>query len=93
MSIPDGGYLGCLIEGILAYPIVGRRTLQLRFMLQGEGHQCVIAFKLQFDADVFAVGLHGVRADEKRGSDLFARLVFSDQLENVAFGGRECVYC
>lgn len=60
-------------------------------MLDREFDQRVRAAQVEFDANVGAVVFDGAGADAQFGGDLFAGLVFGQQAQEAACGGRQAV--
>ena len=60
---------------------------QLCLMLEGELHQRMAAVQFEFGGDVVPVMLDGADSDAQFSRDCTARLAFSDQLQDAAFGG------
>ena len=58
-------------------------------MFEGEFDQRQVAVEFEFAADIGAVSFDRAVTDEQLYGDLFAGLVFGNQLEDAAFGGRQ----
>jgi hypothetical protein len=59
----------------------------LGFVSNCELEQCIDAMQIKFGTDVTAMMIHRAWADKKFSSDLYGRLVFSDQTQHTLFGG------